>query len=229
MLMEACQKSRPWKRFEHLWCLETASPSTAASLEGKERNHKGLSPGNRGSAWPAEHDFLPGSPEWRGHCWHLHCHGGTAGQGCCCMVSVHSKPWRPWAGERWCATQRWLSSAPGAEQRPHDWICWSRLWSSVWKCFSICWISTVGFHLGKARLKMAAWFPGHAGIQKCWYPWLCPRPFLTCFRQILEACEGTTHSPLLRSWSAAGAPSGRNASIHPGDDRESSSSFPKKD
>ena len=71
MLPEECQKSGPQKRLEHLWCPETASLSTAASLEGTERSQKGLGPGNMGSVWPTEYDLPPHSTEWWHQCGHL--------------------------------------------------------------------------------------------------------------------------------------------------------------
>ena len=41
--------SGPRKMLEHLRNPETISRSTAAALEGTERNHQGLDPGNAGS------------------------------------------------------------------------------------------------------------------------------------------------------------------------------------
>ena len=88
----------------------------------------------------------------------------------------------------------------------------------------------MGSHLGKARLKIAAWFLGHTtDIQNSGYPWRCLRTALTNLCQIFEACEGTTPpylSSLLRS--AGGKPPWRNASILPGDDEGSYSSFQMK-
>ena len=115
-------KSRPRKRLKHLPHTKTTSPSSATSLEGTERNHKGLSPGKTGSGWPAECDLLPGSPEWWQQCGRLRCCGWAAGCGCCCVDDVQSKPQRPWAGKCWCTTCHCLSSSPAAGYRSHDWI-----------------------------------------------------------------------------------------------------------
>ena len=53
MLIEACQKSRPRKGANGLQHHETSSPAFAASLEGTERNHKWVRPGNTRSGPPA--------------------------------------------------------------------------------------------------------------------------------------------------------------------------------
>ena len=76
-------------------------------LREHKRNHEGLCPGNTGSGWPAERDLLPGSPEWRRRCVHLHFRGGAAGRGCLFFFffflnGVHSKPLRRRAGKCWC-------------------------------------------------------------------------------------------------------------------------------
>ena len=149
-----------------------------------------------------------------------------------------SRPWVPVF--RWCTLQASKTlprqmlmyfsvlavflSQSGTDQ-------WRRPQSSVWKCFLIFWISQVGSHLGKARQKTAAWFPGHTCTRKLCYHWWCSRPTLARlflkFLQIFEACKGIT-PPLCSSvpWSAGGAPNGCDTSKHSGDGRRSDSSFP---
>ena len=152
-------------RLKHLRCPETASPSTNASLERTDRNHKGLNQWNLGAGWPAECNILPQSPEWLQQCGHLCRYGGAAGYRYPCLDGVCSTPQRPWEERCWSTTWRWPSSFPEAGYRPLDQFWWRRPQFSIWKCFMISWISQKGSQWKKARLKIAVWFPGHTGME----------------------------------------------------------------